>query len=569
MKINLPHGQINQMARSFLAFLNGSDRIIGRLLLVFTTATFGLIIFFLSSISMLVLLRDYSMDDAFYYLNIARHLAETGVPTFDGINLTNGFHWLWQAMLIPIFWLGLGNEESFFLMKAIEILINAGSIVLLYKLFKNLRIPLYLLFIPIVLILSEYALYQGMETAISLFTLIGSALVLTRSEEQTSGRHVLHWLIAGLWLSLAFFARLENIVFSLLAPLVLLISYYLRQKRFKPVYLLAEAAVILSSLLYLSINYLVFDTPTSISSQFKSYWCRISFDQSPHFTDNLFQLLQISYIRNGCLAAILILSVVALGWLISKYRTSQYANQHRLDSVAVSMALYQLIKTLAYALFGCPKFTNGADYNIVTFILCASLLMIMLFHRLPLLLTLVTYKNPQDLSGISIYEKSARIIATLCILLVITAGSTLLAKRYLNYYRMSKQEVTPYEEPFDWASYLAAKHLNSVLPESAIVGGWDSGVFGYFSDFTVVNLDGLVNSRDYFEMVKEGRQEEYLQQTNIEYLGNLFPVDTQSLPFIRQGRLELIWKQTERPVMMIKGKPSMFQLFRYIKPENQ
>src|SRR3954467_14807103 len=37
-------------------------------------------------------------DDAFYYLQIARHIAGTGVSTFDGINPTNGYHPAWMAI---------------------------------------------------------------------------------------------------------------------------------------------------------------------------------------------------------------------------------------------------------------------------------------------------------------------------------------------------------------------------------------------------------------------------------------------------------------------------------------
>jgi hypothetical protein len=38
-------------------------------------------------------------DDAFYYLQIARHLAADGRSTFDGVSSTNGYHPLWMAIL--------------------------------------------------------------------------------------------------------------------------------------------------------------------------------------------------------------------------------------------------------------------------------------------------------------------------------------------------------------------------------------------------------------------------------------------------------------------------------------
>ena len=44
-------------------------------------------------------------DDAFYYMNIASNITQGHGATFDGINKTNGFHPLWQIMLIPVYWL--------------------------------------------------------------------------------------------------------------------------------------------------------------------------------------------------------------------------------------------------------------------------------------------------------------------------------------------------------------------------------------------------------------------------------------------------------------------------------
>jgi hypothetical protein len=41
-------------------------------------------------------------DDAFYYLEIARRIAEGQGSTFDGIHPTNGYHPLWLAVLVPL-----------------------------------------------------------------------------------------------------------------------------------------------------------------------------------------------------------------------------------------------------------------------------------------------------------------------------------------------------------------------------------------------------------------------------------------------------------------------------------
>ena len=55
------------------------------------------------------------------------------------------------------------------------------------------------------------------------------------------------------------------------------------------------------------------------------------------------------------------------------------------------------------------------------------------------------------------------------------------------------------------AVYGGTQLMNRVLPEDSVVGAWDAGVIGYFSRFPVVNLDGLVNSYDYFHARKSAR----------------------------------------------------------------
>ncbi len=78
-------------------------------------------------------------------------------------------------------------------------------------------------------------------------------------------------------------------------------------------------------------------------------------------------------------------------------------------------------------------------------------------------------------------------------------------------------------------SYAGVQVMNRVLPEGSVVGSWDAGAVGYFSRFPVVNLDGLVNSYDYFRdrynhQVKI--DDAYLQREfGITYLANVKRVD--------------------------------------------
>lgn len=56
----------------------------------------------------------YLASDSFYYLTVARNWAQTGLSSFDGTHLTNGYHPLWQWTLTGLYWLNerLGLSEA-------------------------------------------------------------------------------------------------------------------------------------------------------------------------------------------------------------------------------------------------------------------------------------------------------------------------------------------------------------------------------------------------------------------------------------------------------------------------
>lgn len=80
----------------------------------------------------------FSRDDAFYYFKVAQNITEGLGSTFDGINLTNGYHPLWMMICIPIFALA-----RFDLILPLRILLmvmaglNTVTAILIYRLVKS------------------------------------------------------------------------------------------------------------------------------------------------------------------------------------------------------------------------------------------------------------------------------------------------------------------------------------------------------------------------------------------------------------------------------------------------
>ena len=64
---------------------------------------------------------------------------------------------------------------------------------------------------------------------------------------------------------------------------------------------------------------------------------------------------------------------------------------------------------------------------------------------------------------------------------------------------------------------MVSKWMKSNLPPNAIVGSWNSGIFGFFSEREVVNLDGLINN-DILVYLKSNSLYDYIEKRKINYI---------------------------------------------------
>ncbi len=111
--------------------------------------------YMLARFDLLNLIRDVSIDDAFYYFQIAHNLADGQFSTFDGgITRTNGYHPLWLWLITPFYWI-FDKETALFGIKAFEIMLIAGAVVLIAVAAWLARLPWILLFAALPM------LYQG------------------------------------------------------------------------------------------------------------------------------------------------------------------------------------------------------------------------------------------------------------------------------------------------------------------------------------------------------------------------------------------------------------------------
>lgn len=119
-------------------------------------------------------------DDAYYYLTIARHLANGDGSTFGGVNLTNGYQWLWQMVLA---WIAKVLPDDRALLIQVTTFISYGVLaclagILFWRARQGRDIRRYAAMLA-GLLMAAYLLrdvfWQGMET--TLFLLLYPALV--------------------------------------------------------------------------------------------------------------------------------------------------------------------------------------------------------------------------------------------------------------------------------------------------------------------------------------------------------------------------------------------------------
>ena len=164
--------------------------------------------------------KFFMADDAYYYFQIARHVAAGDGSTFDGVHASNGYHPLWLLFTAGIFKLFGGTGDlPLMIIHSLQLVMLIVSAVLLYHALKS--IDRLAAAFTIALFLSSNAtrnyLFNGMES--SLAFLLVSVLLWIASDRGV------RFMVPDTWrytfgmfglLALLFLTRLETGLFAAL-----------------------------------------------------------------------------------------------------------------------------------------------------------------------------------------------------------------------------------------------------------------------------------------------------------------------------------------------------------------
>ncbi len=454
------------------------------------------------------LIRDVSEDDAFYYFQIAFNLAEGKFSTFDGgITRTNGYHPIWLFLITPFYWV-FDKEAALFGIKAFEIMLVAGGVALVTAAARLARMPWVLMFAALPVLYQQHGLILGMEAAAALF-MLGLFILTACLFAQSPSRW--KWPLAAVAFALPW-VRLEYIAISLAATGALCLVEWSRQER-APGALLGERARSALSvtaivpflaagagiLVYFAYNKLVFGGIVPVSGATKAAWSQVLWEREGGYslTQNLLDTLQIDVFDLELRVALEACALFLLVWWFTRRSHNREDGLLLAFLAGVSgLAVGHLAKFAQTVLTVHPDFQGAyAWYFVPAYLMTALIIPVRCYVAIHFIRHFIG-------------PRSHRAANILCLGIAVVGAVFLLAKADFTYpfqrVEVSRDSARTADQ---WAEavYGGTQLMNRVLPEDSVVGSWDAGVIGYFSRFPVVNLDGLINSYDYFHATNVAR----------------------------------------------------------------
>ena len=500
------------------------------------------------------LVRHGYREDAFYYLQLAYHMAEGRFSTFDGgLTRTNGYHPLWLFLITPFYWV-FDKTEALFAVKAFEIMLVALGVALVAVAARVARLPWILLFAALPALYAGPA-FEGMESAAVVLVLGAFVLGLCLCARDPARWR---WSLAVVAFALPW-ARLEAAAVAVAGTAALFAveritpppASQVGRPRLASKPGLDAAVPLLGALAgllaYFAYNGIVFGGVAPVSGAVKALWSERAWEYeggysvlgnfrdlvagnvvagrtvSPQFNvfdDELWTALEV------CVYALLV------WWLSARSRSREDWLLLAFTVGIAALALGHLAKFAQSVLTMHPRHAYATWYFVPAYLMEALVVPARCIVAICVVRRFVRPKLA------SVLLRSGIVAAGLTAL---AAKTDFAAPFRLVDEQTSSQEMTV--RSWSVASYVGTLAMNRLLPGESVVGSWDSGIVGYFSRSAVVNLDGLANSYDYMRTFDTGTLEAAHDQLGLRFthFANLFPRALGSRPRQSWSRSSTRW----------------------------
>lgn len=436
-------------------------------------------------------------DDAFYYFQTARTISEGGGVSVDGEVWGNGFHPLWLLMLVPVYAAGAGDEQAIHIALTLSAVAVSVSGALLYATARRLAVsPLASLIVVAVYLASPAVVYlsiNGLETGVNLVAFVALLYAFVACWQEPSRANELLVSVAA---GAVVLSRTDYGV----AALFVLAALALRANA-HPASLaaLAGPAIVLTAP-WFAWNIAVFDSPVQGSAGAIPYVLHELYpapDASARevVRHSLEQLQGFGYD---------VLPYVYFAPDLDDAHVAAAAVVCLIAGAVVAIIVPRGVDRSALVLLGVPALGlavqflihGGVRWYVREWYLAG------VFPVLALALAVVLDE---------LWRWRAGVVASAAVLALIVAASA------------AKSRATYSDGWYGLQTDMleAARWIDTETPPDARVGAFNSGIIGYFSNRTTVNLDGVMNP-DALDAIKDRRVVAYMQERRITYLAD-FP----------------------------------------------
>lgn len=441
-------------------------------------------------------LVDAFDDDAYYYFEVARHLVAGQGSSFDGLLATNGYHPLWLLFLLPIFAAVSGQLPALIAVKVLCAALFAATVAILYLYARRLGREIELACALPVLVFCRDLWLSGMETALLL-----PLLFLAAGELAAGGAFVRRDARLGgaaAALAAALLARLDLVFFVALASLAAFLlpaALPFAERLRRSLRLGLPAAAGLAA--YMALNLLLFGTASPISGQAKSlggpFWNPRVFSDyagARPVLGPLFEQLPVA-----ALFLLLILPALLLGYLAGRRSADAAPLLRGTTRLLGLVAAANLAQLLYYAVFSSWPLWRWY------------------YYYLPLALTLAIAL----LAGLALALLPARVRPLAALLPPLLALA--IAAKLVSAFLFQQGRYPAEDANYKIQAWAAATRLNQQLPPDAILAMGDrAGAFGYFLDRPLVQVEGLVASKEFLEALEKGEVHAMLARLGVDYV---------------------------------------------------
>lgn len=391
-------------------------------------------------------------DDMFYWLEIIKKLPENGFFTVDGINPTNGFHLLFPLLVYP-FSLILADKAIIYFSLILLSLFNLGTAFFIYTILKqkrNKKIAFFGAFLWILNFFLIRTILTGVEVAVSAFWL--SVFLYLFYCKNFNKKNALLMSFTGI---LCFLARSDTIII-----LFVFFSYYLFKFGFKDrrvINLITPISIFL--ILFVVTNHIIYGYPMQVSGITQAFQRRVVFHKGDDGAG-----VQENYNINQILL-----------WGISEF--FRYLSYFINNVFLFSLVILFLVK---------PGFNIKNYLTLLSFFLILSFYAFYLWH-----FQIWYFVTPYLLLLLFFMLNTKKIDLKILLFFVLI----------FVFYQVIFTDLMLYESQL--YRYRAAIYLKDNLPQNELIGSFASGIYSYFSNHTVVNLDAMVNNEAHEALVRK------------------------------------------------------------------